>query len=143
MLSIQVFQVYVDDDLSPFSLVIVGRTGLPLQVWDLHVGAVINVLGKVTTLKRAAVDTQLWLDAQARFMNAHIERMQRKLRKFIPVRLRNPNPMENQYGTGTLGGKIRLRSLVTIIESLEEQGREVQNEENDHNRKPGAHHHPR
>jgi hypothetical protein len=33
----EVFQVYVDDDLSPFSLVISGRSGLPLQVWDLHV----------------------------------------------------------------------------------------------------------
>ena len=117
----EVFQVYVDDDVSPFSMVIVGRTGLPMTVWDLHVGAVLDVLGKVTTLKRAAMDTQTWLDGQARFMHAHIESLKDQLGKFRSFRLKQPNPMERQHTTGTLGGKIRLRSLATIIDDLNDK----------------------
>ncbi len=125
----EVFQVYVDDDPSPFSLVIVGRTGLPLQVWDLHVGAVIDVLGKVTTLKRASSETLLWLDAQARFLMAHIQSVHNNVKKFVAFKSRLHNPMDGVPATGTLGGKIRLRSLVAINDELEAISSSIQNRE--------------
>lgn len=77
-----------------------------------------DVMGKVTTLKRAAIDTQIWLDAQARFMSAHILKQKKQLEKFTAYKLRLPNPMEHASPSGTLGGKIRLRSLVTIVHTL-------------------------
>lgn len=50
---------------------ILNRKGVPLDYIDLHVGAVIEVLGKPTTLMQADMKTALWIEEEAKQL-AHI-----------------------------------------------------------------------
>ena len=40
----------------------------PLQCWDLHVGARINVLGRSTTLMQTSGSTLAWLESHAKHL---------------------------------------------------------------------------
>ena len=61
----EMFEIIVDDSIVPLSVLVVNRNDQPLQVWDLHVGAVVDILGKPTSLMKASVNTVNWLDKQA------------------------------------------------------------------------------
>ena len=57
----KVFKVQVD---CPMMVEIQNRYGVPLDCWDLHVGASLKILGRNVTLKKASGETQEWLDWQ-------------------------------------------------------------------------------
>eukprot|EP00163_Fabomonas_tropica_P010278 TRINITY_DN2037_c0_g1_i1.p1 TRINITY_DN2037_c0_g1~~TRINITY_DN2037_c0_g1_i1.p1 ORF type:complete len:211 (-),score=22.94 TRINITY_DN2037_c0_g1_i1:50-682(-) len=117
----EVFDVTVGADKNPFTLVVVGRDGLPLQCWDLHINAILDIMGKPTTLKRCDPLTQKWLDTQARYLNQQVQILEEKLHKFTSFRVKAPNPMDSKDQYANLGGKIRLRSLVRIYSELREK----------------------
>lgn len=61
-----VFEVKIDDSIVPLNIAVFDKEGRSLEAWDLFVGAVIDVLGKPTTLRKATLPTIDWLDKQAR-----------------------------------------------------------------------------
>jgi hypothetical protein len=57
-------------------------TGELLDVWDLHVGARVDVLGRTVTLRQASLDTITWLDHQARRLIRRKQQLEHSLNKF-------------------------------------------------------------
>lgn len=54
----QTFEIHLDNEeaVSLFNLMsVTAKNGLPIQCWDLHVGAKLNMLGKTTTLMQVSV----------------------------------------------------------------------------------------
>ena len=112
------FGVTIDEDKHPFTFIAMGKNGEPVNVWDLHVGAIIDVLGRPTTLKSAGSRTVAWLDAQARKLHRVVNGLEARLNKFRSVSVRGFNPMERQPAFGSLGGRVHLRPIVTLYSSL-------------------------
>eukprot|EP00747_Dinoflagellata_sp_TGD_P163649 gnl/TRDRNA2_/TRDRNA2_182549_c0_seq1.p1 gnl/TRDRNA2_/TRDRNA2_182549_c0~~gnl/TRDRNA2_/TRDRNA2_182549_c0_seq1.p1 ORF type:complete len:200 (+),score=25.73 gnl/TRDRNA2_/TRDRNA2_182549_c0_seq1:58-657(+) len=56
------FQIAIDEDSNLYHVPVVygHRTGEALTVWDLHVGAEIDILGRVTTLHHCSQMTAQW-----------------------------------------------------------------------------------
>ena len=51
-------------------------------MWDLHVGARVDVLGRTVTLRQASLDVITWLDDQARRLILKKQQLEEKLNKF-------------------------------------------------------------
>ena len=122
-------QVTTDDAKVPLTIRIFNRRGEPLQPWDFYVGAVIDILGRPTTLSSASATTQAWLDANARRLWRAKVQLEERLNKF---RVRPRADLENgpfrklqQPGTA-LGGSIALNQLATCLARLEEELRSYQ-----------------
>ena len=47
-------------------VVVLTKTGAPAEVWDLHVGATLNVMGRTITLLKADGETSLWIERHSR-----------------------------------------------------------------------------
>jgi hypothetical protein len=116
------FQVTVDDSKTPLSLKVVNRYGEPLHAYDLYVGAVIDVLGRPTTLMSASLRTISWLEKNTRRLWKRKLQLEEKVNKFRPMplhalengpfrRLKDPNV--------ALGGTIPIRKVVEVVRSLE------------------------
>lgn len=61
----QSFSLHLDNDeaVSLYNLLsVTAKNGRPIQCWDLHVGAKLNLLGKSTTLMQGSQHTLDWLD---------------------------------------------------------------------------------
>uniref|UniRef100_A0A061RJX4 Uncharacterized protein n=1 Tax=Tetraselmis sp. GSL018 TaxID=582737 RepID=A0A061RJX4_9CHLO len=104
----------------------------PATAWDLHVGAIVVVLGRRLELRKAELSTQLWLDGQARQMLADKRVVEDELRKFCHVgfkkdhenvtmpchkphevpRVKELNPYEAS------GGRVNLRRLAAELDEL-------------------------
>jgi hypothetical protein len=78
------FQVVVDGTERVFTLSHLPalRSGRPLQGWDLHVGAKIDVLGRPTTLRQASLLTAQWLEAHRSRLRAVWQRLRAELTKY-------------------------------------------------------------
>lgn len=116
------FQVTVDDSKTPLSIKVVNRAGEPLHAYDLHVGAVIDVLGRPTTLMAASLRTVTWLEKHTRRLWKRKLLVEEKVNKFRPSplhaldygvykRLRDPN--------AALGGMIPMRKILDVLHELE------------------------
>eukprot|EP00877_Chromochloris_zofingiensis_P012667 jgi/Chrzof1/7654/Cz02g31220.t1 len=98
-----------------------GPTGDPIEHWDLHVGAQLDILGKMVVLKKANLSTQQWLDGQAGQLLAQKRALEAEVAKFAPVihagGLLPSKPQRSEpYGIrdkdqAPLGGKVNLRHL--------------------------------
>ena len=42
------------------------KTGAAAEVWDLHVGATLNVMGRMMTLLKADGETSAWIERHSR-----------------------------------------------------------------------------
>ncbi|GBG00635.1 hypothetical protein Rsub_13415 [Raphidocelis subcapitata] len=62
-----------------------GPSGLPIEPWDLHVGASLSILGRRVTLRRAAPATAAWIDAEAAHLAAARRRLLEALARFAPA----------------------------------------------------------
>lgn len=123
------FQVTVDDSKTPLSLKVVNRHGEPLHAYDLYVGAVIDVLGRPTTLMSASLRTITWLENHMKRLWKRKMSLEEKVNKFRPKplhsldsgifrRLKESNP--------ALGGTIPLRKILDVLRSLEGELSEYQ-----------------
>ncbi|GMH36404.1 hypothetical protein BSKO_04272 [Bryopsis sp. KO-2023] len=62
---------------------VTAKNGSPLQCWDLHVGAKLDILGKTVTLMQASLETSLWIDSHKKKMarlKAELEELVKKYR---------------------------------------------------------------
>lgn len=77
------FQVVLEDADDVFTIShIVGPSGRPLAAWDLHVGARITVLGRLTTLMQASLLTRQWLQLHERRLGDAKRQLQTELAKY-------------------------------------------------------------
>ncbi|GBF97213.1 hypothetical protein Rsub_10074 [Raphidocelis subcapitata] len=73
------------DDGFQATLMATGPSGLPIEPWDLHVGASLSILGRRVTLRRAAPATAAWIDAEAARLAAARRRLLEALARFAPA----------------------------------------------------------
>lgn len=118
------FQVTVDDSKTPLTVKVVTRYGEPLHAYDLHVGAVIDVLGRPTTLMSASLRVITWLERHTRRLWRRLQALEERVNKFRPMplhaldfgiyrRLKDPN--------AALGGMVPMRKILDAIRSLESE----------------------
>eukprot|EP00906_Rhabdomonas_costata_P029811 RCo042112 len=79
----ELFEVLVDDSKVPLKVAVFSRRGEPLRAWDVHVGTVVDILGKPTTLHKAALGTSQWLDSTAWRLFEQRQRVEAELAKFM------------------------------------------------------------
>jgi len=58
------------------------KTGRPLTYLDLHVGAVVDILGKRMTLRQANLATSTWLEKETLFLESQIKSISSDLRRY-------------------------------------------------------------
>lgn len=75
------FRVQVVGDVA-MEVDVCNREGDPLEHWDLHIGAVLDILRRPVILKKATCDTLLWLDYQANKLMKEKLRLETELSKF-------------------------------------------------------------
>jgi hypothetical protein len=79
------FQVARDDSDCVFTISHVAHptAGRPLSAWDLHEGARIPLLGRLTTLKQSTLLTRQWLALHARLFARVRSQLQDELAKYV------------------------------------------------------------
>ena len=121
------FHVMPDDARVPLRVTVFSKAnpGAVIAPWELHVGAVIDVLGRATTLAKATHATVTWLDHQARRMYRKKELMEQKLNKYITIpRVWNvvgasKTKLEGAGPSAVFGGTIHLHNLATCVMNIE------------------------
>jgi hypothetical protein len=58
------------------------KTGRPLDFLDLHVGAVVSIMGKMTTLAQADLVTSEWIAGEAKHIQSLVAKISDELRKY-------------------------------------------------------------
>jgi len=77
------FKVRVQGTENEYSLsALFDRQGRALDFLDLHVGAVVDIMGKPTTLGQADLVTSEWIDAEAKFIRSLVDRICGEIRKY-------------------------------------------------------------
>jgi hypothetical protein len=79
------FHVLLDDGKVPLTIKVADRSGESLRAWDLHIGAVVDVLGRPTTLMAASLRTIQWLDRNTRRLWALKMGLEERVNKFRPM----------------------------------------------------------
>lgn len=118
------FHVQCDDSKMPLTVAINNKRGEPLEAWDLHVGAVVDILGRQTTLMAASLATIHWLDENARRLWKIKEALERRANKFRPKSLcaLDYGPFKrlaSSKGSATLGGTVNLGLIAKTVNMLE------------------------
>merc|ERR1719311_1615229 len=78
------FQIAIDEDSNLYHVPVVygHRSGQPITVWDLRVGAELDVLGRVTTLQHCSQMTAQWNSYWAERLTPIRQRLMDELRKY-------------------------------------------------------------
>ena len=106
-----------------------NRYGDPLEPWDLHVGACINILDRRVTLRRADCTVVNWLDYHAHRLQQVKLKLEDELSKFCFVQLtktrhvssHNPDHIWSHNPHRPSGGRLNLRGFLREIDYLQEQ----------------------
>jgi hypothetical protein len=111
---------------------VLTRLGVCLEPWDLHVGAVLSLLGRKVTLAACNLATRHWLVSQADRLVRTRKRLECELEKFIHIqptyekyvrhyqgpgdRTQKPaNPIQPKFSSR---GDMNLRRLIEEVPSL-------------------------
>jgi hypothetical protein len=76
------FQVLLDRSDKMYTLSHIQGLHGPLQCWDLHVGARVNVLGRSTTLMQASGATLEWLEAHTKRLSKIKGQLEKEITKY-------------------------------------------------------------
>ncbi|CAJ1454833.1 unnamed protein product [Effrenium voratum] len=78
------FQMAIDEDSNLYHVPVAygARTGEAVTVWDLHVGAEVDILGRMTTLQRCSQTTAEWNKYWAGRLTALRNRLAEELKKY-------------------------------------------------------------
>lgn len=115
----QTFQVDMNNEeaISLYNLSSLTAKGDPIECWDLHVGAKMNLLGKQTTLMQADLPTTNWLEYHRNRLQTVKDGLEKALRKYDMRHL--TTAVTFQKGSSVKGGT-SLRALMEQIEKLRE-----------------------
>ena len=83
-----------------------------LTFWDMHVGAVLNIMGRPTTLMQAALETQRWYDIEFKRLTKIREKLRAEVKKYDIVAATSREPPSPTKGT-------RTKSLRYVVEQCE------------------------
>lgn len=115
----QTFELHMDNDqeISLYNLTsVTAKNGLPVECWDLHVGAKLNLLGKSTTLLQGSMATVRWLDHHAKRLSKVKGSLQKQLAKYSTSAL--PTSVTCSKGMAKARGGASLRALMDQTEEL-------------------------
>lgn len=78
------FQMAIDEDSNLYHVPVAygARTGEAVTVWDLHVGAEVDILGRMTTLQRCSQTTAEWNKYWANRLTLLRDRLAEELKKY-------------------------------------------------------------
>eukprot|EP00854_Cymbomonas_tetramitiformis_P016256 gene16256-19291_t len=115
----QTFQVDMNNEeaISLYNLSSLTAKGDPIECWDLHVGAKMNLLGKQTTLMQADLPTTNWLEYHRNRLQTVKDGLEKALRKYDMRHL--TTAVTFQKGSSVKGGT-SLRALMEQIDKLRE-----------------------
>lgn len=116
------FQVTMDDSKTPLSLKVINRYGEPLHAYDLYVGAVLDILGRPTTLQSASLRTIQWLEGNTRRLWGKKMSLEEKVNKFRPMPLHALNAgvfKRLKDANVAHGGTIPNRKIAEVVQQLE------------------------
>ena len=71
----QQFDVDFGRDVQPVTVQVFDVHHRPLEAWDLHVGAALDLCGRMVTLKTCNLETQEWLCRTARRLRRTFDRL--------------------------------------------------------------------
>jgi len=91
------------------------KSGLPLECWDLHLGARINLLGRTVTLTQCSRPTMLWLEKNKRRLLKLKNSLLDDLRKYNTTKL---DPALVNDILASAPGKTSLRTTMNQINDL-------------------------
>jgi hypothetical protein len=118
------FQVVLDDSKTPLSVKVADRHGETLRAWDLHVGAVVDILGRPTTLMSASLKTIQWLDNCVKRLWKRKRQLEERVNKFRPMpqhALTYGKYKRLDESTAGLGGTIPMRKIAEAVHDLEKE----------------------
>lgn len=107
-----------DQDLVVPGALVVIAGDRPAEVWDLHVGACVTVLGRNMTLLKADLDTAKWIDAHGARLKKIKAEMLAEMQKYKPTG--RSNEVVFDKGDRTVGG-LNLRHTVNQIHKLADE----------------------
>ena len=114
----QTFELHMDNDqeISLYNLTsVTAKNGLPVECWDLHIGAKLNLLGKSTTLLQGSMATVRWLEHHTKRLKKVKAELERQLKKYSTSAL----PISVTYSKGVKQrGGASLRALMDQTEEL-------------------------
>jgi len=111
------FQIAIDEDSNLYHVPVVygARTGEAVTVWDLHVGAEVDVLGRITTLQHCQQMTAQWNKYWAERLIGVREKLVEELRKY---EVRKNEPWITWQKTAREAGAQDLRLLMSQVNEL-------------------------
>lgn len=115
----QTFELHMDNDqeISLYNLTsVTAKNGLPVECWDVHVGAKLNLLGKSTTLMQGSMATVRWLEHHAKRLRKVKGSLQTQLAKYSTSVL--PTSITCSKGLAKTQGGASLRALMDQTEEL-------------------------
>ena len=85
-----------------------------LTFWDFHVGAVLNIMGRPTTLMQAALETQRWYDIEFKKLSKVRDKLRAEVKKY-DIKAATSRPPASP----TKGNRVKsLRYLVGQCENI-------------------------
>mmetsp|Transcript_73979 Transcript_73979/g.154206 ORF Transcript_73979/g.154206 Transcript_73979/m.154206 type:complete len:233 (-) Transcript_73979:124-822(-) len=114
------FQMAIDEDSNLYHVPVVygAKTGEAVTVWDLHVGAELDILGRITTLQRCSQTTAQWNKYWADRLIATRNRLLEELRKY---ELKKVEPWLTFQKPSPHSGSADLRLLMGQVAALGSQ----------------------
>mmetsp|Transcript_91704 Transcript_91704/g.296697 ORF Transcript_91704/g.296697 Transcript_91704/m.296697 type:complete len:213 (+) Transcript_91704:98-736(+) len=111
------FQMAIDEDSNLYHVPVAygAKTGEAVTVWDLHVGAELDILGRITTLQRCSQTTAQWNKYWADRLVTIRERLVEELRKY---ETRKTEPWLTFQKASVHSGSVDLRLLMGQVAGL-------------------------
>ncbi|CAE8655927.1 unnamed protein product [Polarella glacialis] len=111
------FQMAIDEDSNLYHVPVAygSRTGEAVTVWDLHVGAELDILGRMTTLQRCSQTTAQWNKYWAERLLALRNKLIEELKKYDT---RKHDPWLTWQGKEKTAGTADLRLLMGQVSGL-------------------------
>jgi len=99
-------------------LAVTTKLGGTVEVWDLYVGATLDILGRSVTLLKADLDTAQWNDFHAKRLKKLKAELQAELQKYKPRS--HSNSLMFDRGDKVHNGGLCLRFVVNQIQAMVE-----------------------
>ena len=108
------FRIILEENVAIDVSDVQSKRKLPIECWDLYIGATLDILGKNTTLQQGSFDTIQWLDYKAARLLALKKDLLQVLQKYRTASV----PAAWSFALNNKPGCCSLRHLMYQIEQL-------------------------
>ncbi|QDZ25381.1 hypothetical protein HOP50_17g79210 [Chloropicon primus] len=116
-LEAKTFRIILEENVAIDLSDVQSKRKLPIECWDLHIGATLDILGKNTTLQQGTFETIQWLDYKAARLLAVKKDLLQVLQKYRTASV----PAAWSFALNNKPGCCSLRKLMRQIEELKEE----------------------